>query len=399
MSSFGKGSGVLMVAFLGAILLLAACAPAAPPAATPVAVAPAATPTTAPLTASPAATTTAPPKPTTMAQPTAAAAGAAAKEKPLDPAVRVRLGNVGGVSSAGFFIGAEKGYFAQEGLQVEMVNFRSAADTIAPLSAGQLEVAGGSPSAGLFNAMLRGIPIKIVADQNSVIRGRSSGAAVVRKDLMDSGTIKDYPDLKGKKVALNATGVSTEILMEKLLAKGGLTSKDVEIITMPFPDMLAAFANKAIDYAHLIEPHIANGVERGLLVRWKTNDEFYPNMQVAVVLYSPQFMESHPEAARRFMVGYLRALRDYNDAFFKNRGKAEIIAILTKNTEIKDPALFDRMGLTGLNPDGYVYADSVAGDLDWYEKKGLVQGRLESSKVIDNQYVDYALARLGKYSP
>lgn len=388
MSSTGKRFAALLLALLMAVFGLAACSPAAAPAGAP------------PPTAKPQAS----PAPASTAQAPLAATATpqtppAAKEKPLDPPVRVRVGNIGGVSSSGFLIAADKGYFAQEGLQVEMVNFRSAADTIAPLSAGQLEVAGGSPSAGLFNAILRGIPIKMVADQNSVIAGRSSGAAVVRKDLFDNGTIKDYRDLKGKKVALNAVGVSTEIMMEKLLAKGGLTSKDVEVTTMPFPDMLAAFANKAIDYAHLIEPHIANGAERGLLVRWKTNDEFYPNSQVAVVLYAPQFMEANPEAAKRFMVAYIKGVRDYNDAFFKNKGKAQIVDLLTRITEIKDAALFDRMQLTGLNPDGFVYAESVAEDLDWYVKKGLVSEKLDIKKVVDNQYVEYALAKLGRYGP
>lgn len=374
---------VIMVVALA--FLVAACAPASAPVQV-------LTPTAVPLA-------TATSQLTAKPQPSPTSTPIAAKEKPLDPPVEVKAGSIGGVSSAGFIIAAERGYFTQEGLRVEMVSFRSAADTVAPLSSGQLEVAGGSPSAGLFNAMLRGIPIKMVADQNSVTQGRSSGAAVVRKDLIDNGTIKDYKDLKGKKVALNATGVSTEILMEKLLAKGGLTSKDVEIVTMPFPDMLAAFANKAIDYAHLIEPHIARGVDGGMLVRWKTNDEFYPNSQVAVVLYAPHFMDANPEAARRFMVAYLKGVRDYNDAFFKNKGRAQIVEMLIKNTEIKDPALFDRMGLTGLNPDGYVYSQSVAEDLEWYVAKGLVKEKLPVNTVVDNQYVEYALGKLGKYTP
>ncbi len=386
MSSTGKRSVALLLASLMAVFGLAACSPAAAPAGAPP---PTAKPQASP---APASTAQAPLAATATPQPTPAP-----QVKPLDPPVRVRVGNTGGVSSAGLLIALEKGYFLEEGLQVEFSNFRSAADTIAPLSAGQLEVAGGAPSAGLFNAMLRGIPIKMVADQNSVTAGRSSGGAVVRKDLIDNGAIKDLPDLKGKKAAINAAGVSTEILLEKLLAKGGLTQKDVEVTIIPFPDMLAAFANKAIDYAHLIEPYITNGVEKGLLVRWKTNDVFYPNSQVAVLLYAPDFMQGNAEAAKRFMVAYLRGIRVYNDAFFGNKGKTEVINILTKTTDIKDPALFDQMQKVGLNPDGYVYADSVAEDMGWYVQKGLVKEKLDIKRVIDNQYVDYAIGRLGKY--
>jgi NitT/TauT family transport system substrate-binding protein len=66
------------------------------------------------------------------------------------------------------FIADKKGYFREEGLEVKVVNFRSAADMVAPLGAGQLEAGAGSASAGLYNAVARGIRIKIVADKGVV---------------------------------------------------------------------------------------------------------------------------------------------------------------------------------------------------------------------------------------
>jgi NitT/TauT family transport system substrate-binding protein len=67
----------------------------------------------------------------------------------------------------------EKGYFAELGLKVELVTFTNAATMIAPLGGGQLDVGGGAVSAGLWNAELRKVGIRAVADKGSTRPGWS----------------------------------------------------------------------------------------------------------------------------------------------------------------------------------------------------------------------------------
>ncbi|MDO9218169.1 MAG: ABC transporter substrate-binding protein, partial [Lacisediminimonas sp.] len=81
--------------------------------------------------------------------------------------VEVRIGTNGVVSDAAFFIANRKGYFAEQGIKVTFVRFDAGPKMIAPLGTGQLDVAAGAISAGLFNAAARGINIKIVADKGS----------------------------------------------------------------------------------------------------------------------------------------------------------------------------------------------------------------------------------------
>lgn len=76
-----------------------------------------------------------------------------------------------------------------------------------------------------------------------------------------------------------------------------------------------------------------------------------------------------------------------------------MISILMNTTEAKERSLYDRMTVLGVNPDGYADPKSIAPDQDWYFSKGLMQQKVDLSKVIDNQYVEYALERLGKYQP
>ena len=75
------------------------------------------------------------------------------------------------VTDAPFFIAQANGYFKDEGLTVHFEDFASAAKMIAPLGAGEIDVGAGAPSVGLYNAVARGIGIKIVADKGHIAPG------------------------------------------------------------------------------------------------------------------------------------------------------------------------------------------------------------------------------------
>src|SRR6266542_5633607 len=108
---------------------------------------------------------------------------------------KVRVGIVNSSSDAGFLVAEKKGYFKQEGLEAEFTPFDSAARMVAPLGAGQLDVGGGSASAGLYNAVARGINVKVVADKGSTPRSYDYMPLLVRKELVDTGKVKSVADL------------------------------------------------------------------------------------------------------------------------------------------------------------------------------------------------------------
>src|SRR5215213_7433173 len=135
--------------------------------------------------------------PAAVPPPVAAATATAA---PPPPAQAVRLGALGSTTDAGFYIALDRGYFREQGLDIEFVPFDSAARMVAPLSAGQLDVGGGSPSAGLFNAIARGIDVKLVADKGSAPPGFGFEGLLFRRDLADSGQLRTAGDLAGLRV-------------------------------------------------------------------------------------------------------------------------------------------------------------------------------------------------------
>lgn len=318
---------------------------------------------------------------------------------PLRPPVTVRVGTVNSTSDAGLFIAIEKGYFRDEGIEVETTNFQTAAQMIAPLGTGQLAVATGAIAAGVFNAAARDVPLRIVADKGSTPSPEwDFSALMVRKDLIDSGRVRDYADLKGLTISTTARGNSTEVEVVWALAKGGLTFEDIHYTSLSFTDMISAFANGAIDAAIVIEPYISRIEALGTAVRWRGVSEFYGNHQVAAILYGPGFVREQQEVARRWMIAYIRGLRDYNDAFGpKRQGRDEVIQILAKHTPIKDPRDYEAMRPAGLDPDGKLNLESIARDLEYYQRAGHVTQPIDLAQVIDTSFQEYAVSRLGPY--
>jgi NitT/TauT family transport system substrate-binding protein len=319
-----------------------------------------------------------------------------------DP-IPVRVAIVNASSDVGFFIADKKGYFKQEGLDVSFVPFDSGAKMVAPLGAGQLDVGGGSPSAGLYNAVARGIDIKIVADKGSTPPGYGYQPLLVRKDLVDSGRYKSLKDLKGMKIAGSATGSASTSTLNEALKKAGLKYSDVERVFLGFPQHMVALQNKAVDAAMTTEPTATKAVQSGVAVRIMGDDEIYPNHQLAVVLYSGSFAKANPDAAKRFMRAYLRAVRDYNDALKGGKiagpNADEIIAILTEYTNVKDPSVYRTISPQGTNPNGKVHEATLKNDLQFYKSQGLIQGNVTVEQTLDNSFVEAALKDLGPYKP
>jgi NitT/TauT family transport system substrate-binding protein len=322
--------------------------------------------------------------------------GSGASASPgVQQVTKLNIGVVGGISDAAVYIANDKGWFKEQGIEIATTRFDSAAQMVAPLGTGQLDIGGGAPSAGLLNAIAKDVPLKIVADKGNLDPGHGYEAMMVRKDQVDK--YKRPSDLKGKKVSISARNISPEVTLDVFLRTGGLTVKDVDVVTMAHADMGQALANGSIDMGAPIEPFVTQFAEKGLASIWHRNDEIFPRQQVAVILYGPNFVKDRPELAKKFMLAYLRAIRYYNDAFSKKDAakKKDIVKILASNTAVKEQSLYDKMVMPGLDFNGHVNSDALEFQQNYYLANGSQKTRVDLAKAVDHSYVDWAAQKLG----
>ena len=329
-----------------------------------------------------------------------AEAGKDAREmvlSPLEKRTKVVIAEDGAASGAGFYIAKERGYFDDFNIDVEFTDFANSDDMLPALAAGEVSIAGGVSTASFFNAISLGIDVRIIADKGHNMPGESYFTFVIGNHMTD--VIQDYPDFKGKKIAVSSRNSIDGYIYEEMLKHAGLTEDDVEYVHIAdFGAMLGAIDSGTIDAALNIEPLIAQGVEKGFHHRFGDATDYAPESQIAMVLASPQFMEDE-ELSIRFMTAYLQGVRDYNDAFFEHVNEEEIIDIMVEHTALKDAELWDRVHVTGLDPDGEMFVEDIKKQYDTYKANGAIKGEIDFDKSIDTSLVEEAVELLGAYEP
>src|SRR5438067_233414 len=215
---------------------------------------------------------------------------AAPSSGPLNPTQKVNLGLVGLSAEAGFYIAEERGYFKEEGLQVETAKM-GGTQQIAALASGQLDFGTGAPNAGLFNAIGREVPLKMVAPSAVLLPGSRDAAGILRQDYFDSGRYKEPKDIKGMTVAIPSRGNSNEMTLDTFLTRAGLTQADIDFKLLPFPDQLAALTNKSVDVAWSTEPFITIAMEKKTAQPMVWLADMWPNGVIQAVLLAPKFAE------------------------------------------------------------------------------------------------------------
>jgi NitT/TauT family transport system substrate-binding protein len=335
----------------------------------------------------------------------AAVVGTALLSTPSLAADKVTMGMLRAANVT--FVAKDKGFFAAEGIDFEHIFFRSGAALVPSLSTGQIDVAMTSPGAALYNAMAQGVNALIVAGYSVADPGRPGGDPnwiSVRQDLVDSGKVKSAKDLKGMTVAITARGQFTNLFADEYLKSGGLSEKDVRVVNMSYPDMLAAFQGKSIDAGATLDPY-AQVAEKGKFAGKAISlSKLLPGFTLGVVMYGDRLGKKDRDLGMRFMRALAKANTYTRNAVTTPEGRKEIAEIYQKYAPQKSAAVYadPDMGLSLGRATVAVDVDGKYGlrwQLDWYHNAKLVPTQPDLAKVVDNSFAnaaDKAMAANGK---
>jgi len=304
------------------------------------------------------------------------------------PLTKVRIGFIPVMIYAPIFVANERGYFAQEGIELELTSLQGGSDTVVQLAAGNFDAGIGGAGAGLFNAANRGVKFTIVAPMHSEQPPVTSPLVISAKRANE---IKSVADLRGKKVSINATGAATEYWLAQALERGGLTINDVQLTTVRFPDVPAALESGSLDAAILGEPFTTINEDNGLV---KVLSEDFINGFYSTYLYFGEPMMQKDELARGFMRAYLRACRDLQGKYMNQ----EIASIIEKYTKV--PADVNlRASTPQYDPNGRVPIENLNTLQTYFLQRGSLleyKEPLDISKLVNTQLAAEVAAELDK---
>jgi NitT/TauT family transport system substrate-binding protein len=329
----------------------------------------------------------------------AIAAVAALSPAPARADDTVTIGVVGAVSDVTLYLAEKKGYLHDEGLKGDITVFDSGAKMVAPLGAGQLDVGAGAWSAGFFNALQRGIDIRIVADKATNKAPYDYRVVIVRQPLV--GQIKTLADLKGRKIGITAVGAGDNASIAVAMKSVGLGLNDVDRVYMGFSAQLVALANGGIDAAFSAEPDATIAARERVAQKFAPYSSFYPVQETGVILFGSNFLHHDRAKAEKFMRAYLRAVRFYDgslkDGHIVGPGAQFIYETLAGITKQSDKTIFRDMTASWANPNGTIDIASLRTDFASFKAEGEVQGNIKPEDAVDQSFVAAAVKKLGPY--
>lgn len=317
-------------------------------------------------------------------------------EKPAPALEKVLIGDSSMLSSAGFYIAKEKGYFTVLGIDAEIQVLKGSSSDIVPLlAAGRVDVGGCALTAGFYNAVLGGATLKAVADKGHVVPANFM-AVLISKKLYPGKLTRE--NLKGKSFGYGK-GYPQEIFVERFLQQYGLTLDDVEQFNGSSPNFNAALASGSLFGTVQIEPYLTPAVSEGMAVEVMAAGKLYPKQQGGVVLFSEAFAKERRATAVKFMAAYLKGCRDLNAYRRGKADKKELFEILKKYTSMDDYERFKLLRLPELSPEGTINMDSVKRDAQWYHDRGYLKEVPALSDIFDPGIAADALKLLKRLAP
>jgi len=170
-----------------------------------------------------------------------------------------------------FWIGVHKGYFAEQGLEMEPIVFTSGVPLMQALSGGSVDVA-------IMGAVISNFPSRGVGKVFLINDIEYNTAMLFARPEANA---KKIEDVKGKKIA-TVKGTTAHVFLHTALKANGMDStKDVEIVSMDMAGAVSAFISGAVPVVCTWAPfHVQIREKVPGAVMLSSAKEFYPNSAI-----------------------------------------------------------------------------------------------------------------------
>lgn len=315
--------------------------------------------------------------------PSREAAWAAPEGREL-PKVRLSV-NPSHIMYLPLFMAADKGYFREAGLDVQVLLYKGSANTQMPLLArGDVDISSVVAGPAMFNQMSEGFNIRLVAALTEPRPGYQDGVVlVVRKDLWDGKVVRTAGDLRGKRVDGASEGNPIDFLLRQTLASAGLGKGDVTLSYKPRSpgDTPEILRQKVVDVAGVSEPTATLIESQGIAVKWLSYKDVVPWYQETFLASSENFLRDRPDDVRRFLSAYLRAVKEISAS--GGQWTPQLIAIATKWTGMPADLLRSMGNIPYWDPAAAVRLDALARVQQFWVAAGLVRKPAPMDRMAD----------------
>ena len=274
----------------------------------------------------------------------------------------INIGLMPDIDSVPVIMAQEKGYFAEEGLKVNIQQFKSAMDRDAALQSGNLDGAISDMLAVAF-AKSGGFDVKVTAFTNG------SYKLIAGKDA----EVNSVHDLIGKDVAVSKNTI-IEYVTDQITAANNMPENSLNKVVIPqIPTRLEMLQNGKLAAATLPEPMGSIAIYNGC--KYITgSDEL--GINPGVMMFTSKAVESKKAELQAFYRAYNKAVAYLNDT-----DKAQYMDIVIEKSGFPAAAK-DALVLPKYRPAGLPKQQDVTDCLTWMNQKNLIKQNYTYDDIV-----------------
>jgi NitT/TauT family transport system substrate-binding protein len=292
-------------------------------------------------------------------------------------------------------VAERKGYFKDEGLEVEIPDFAGGARALQALVGGSADMVSGAYE-HTINMAAKKQPIKAVVLQMKY----SSIALVMSKDK--AAKYRSPKDLKGMKIGVTAPGSSTNMFVNNLLAKDGLKPSDVSIVGVGTgAGAVAAMEKGELDAMSNLDPVLTQLESTGKFVAVADSrtekgmkDIYGGDYHASVIYITEEFIKKNPNTVQAVVNAMVRA-----DQWIAKATPQEIVDLMPAEYKAGNPSLYKEAllkNMIGFSESGELSmkaAENVYKVLAKFEPSVMAAGQIDLNTTFDNSFVKKAHAK------
>jgi NitT/TauT family transport system substrate-binding protein len=234
---------------------------------------------------------------------------------PVQAQDKVRVGVFPVASTLPLFVAIERGFFKEQGIEIEMTRLIGGPPNVAALIGNQIDVSAVLVTIEGMNANLKKPGVAMYISLNSQNAKYQMEQFVVRR----GSEIKSLADLRGKRI-MSAPGPANVTMARAALAAAGVKEGEYQLDQLDMGQHVNAMTAGTFDAGYTLEPHatlmrkagVATTLEAGVIAKYVLGDP-NANAWVGGCALSTDFIKSRPNVAKRFAAGWAKAVKFIND--------------------------------------------------------------------------------------
>jgi NitT/TauT family transport system substrate-binding protein len=320
----------------------------------------------------------------------ASAVAALAFPLPARAADHVKIGTSHISGYPGVPVALARGYFAQQGIEAEIVFFESAQPISLGVASGDIDFGVSGMSAGFYSLASQG-QLKLIASSSRDMPGFFSLVAVASDKAWRAG-LQSPKDLPGHDIGVTQIGTALHYSIGMMASKFGFPMSAVTVKPLQSnPNVMSALLGGTIDAAVLpvspVQPAIGRGDAH--VLAWM--GDVARSSSGAALFTSTKTANERGDLIRRFLIAYRQGLKDFHDAFadandHRRDGPlaATILPVMAEFTHVT-PEEFAR-ATPFSDPQGRLDPIDIDQQIAWYKSQGLLKADVKAADIVDKRY-------------